>query len=191
MPKSSFPRCLAPCCRGCCRAHIYRLAPSTDMYALPSCSTAPVAPSFPALVWQQKRRVCRFLRFVPFPANGSIQARRAPPGLPIRCVDPEPAAVGNGCLRGGGHDRDLRLTEPLLGGLVVRLLRGFVVPSRQAVVLPEANSLILRALQQLAAPAPCPNLSPPSLLVDPPPQLLSRGGLEREGHLRRGDAGAP
>ena len=88
-------------------------------------------------------------------------------------------------------DRDLGLTEPLLGGLVVRLLRGFVVSSRQAVVLPEANSLILRALQQLAAPAPCPNLSAPSLLVDPPPQLLSRGGLEREGHLRRGDAGAP
>ena len=26
----------------------------------------------------------------------------------------------------------------------------------------------------------------PSLLVDPPPQLLSRGGLEREGHLRGG-----
>ena len=69
--------------------------------------------------------------------------------MPIRCVDPQPAAVGNGCLRGGGHDRNLELTEPLLGGLVVPLLGGFVVPSRQAVVLPEENSLILRAPQQL------------------------------------------
>ena len=39
----------------------------------------------------------------------------------------------------------------------------------------------------VAAPASCPNLSAPALLVDPPPQLLSRGGREREGHLRRGD----
>ena len=52
-------------------------------------------------------------------------------------------------MRGGGHDRNLELTEPLLGGLVVPLLGGFVVPSRQAVVLPEENSLILRAPQQL------------------------------------------
>ena len=63
--------------------------------------------------------------------------------------DLQPAAVGNGCLRGGGHDRNLELTEPLLGGLVVPLLGGFVVPSRQAVVLPEEHSLILRAPQQL------------------------------------------
>ena len=39
----------------------------------------------------------------------------------------------------------------------------------------------------VAAPTSCPNLSAPALLVDPPPQLLSRGGREREGHLRRGD----
>ena len=37
------------------------------MYALPSCSTAVAAPSFAALVWQQKRRDGSFLRFVPFP----------------------------------------------------------------------------------------------------------------------------
>ena len=39
----------------------------------------------------------------------------------------------------------------------------------------------------VAAPASCPNLSAPAFLVDPPPQLLSRGGREREGHLGRGD----
>ena len=85
---------------------------------------------------------------------------------------------------GGSHAPDLGPFEIVQGATFLRLKKKKSLSSCWRSGRPGSLGATSAAV---AAPASCPNLSAPALLVDPPPQLLSRGGREREGHLRRGD----